>query len=572
MVIWIFLLILLLSLATIGFGTLVAAIATRKLWLIPAVGGAVLLGLIGLGLFASIFFVGGSHTAQAALTQAIPQLPQLPNLASSVSFPTETIAASPPNWAAPPSGVKINLTWLVIFGVILCIVLLRSLFGRRNCHGIARAWPVLVVLGFLAVFSLVPIRQSYERSKLNSQMFQEAAKASAAQAQFAKRQGEQQMLKSQAEAAALQQTFRQHPGAKIVSQRSGRPPVANDDILELMDEFDQPRIPVSPEVPTPPSPPAPTAAPPVVAAPAAPAPTTAVAITAGSAADGAAMSVETKKSDTNKPSSSSQKRRKPKSDNAKPAAQAVAASKPVKDVRRTDSQDQKGPVEQLTEAVSDDTLAGPTKARVRPAWVDQPPKRVGNGVQTEVIVTDLWSSEMECDHKRDMLLIVKVYEHLQRIGLAPELDLEYAVNMRTDDFFYRDPSRGLVQTPQYTQARNYLSGLGITLDYARREMAKEEYLEPVDKYSVGPMLKLYTLVEFSPQVDREFRKRWESRQRSAAFKTVSFGALSLLGLLGCVFGLLKVDTWTKGYYTKRLFIGVPLAILGVFGLFLLLVV
>ena len=28
------------------------------------------------------------------------------------------------------------------------------------------------------------------------------------------------------------------------------------------------------------------------------------------------------------------------------------------------------------------------------------------------------------------------------------------------------------------------------------------------------------------------------------------------------YGLLKVDTWTKGYYTKRLFLGVPAAIIG----------
>ena len=63
----------------------------------------------------------------------------------------------------------------------------------------------------------------------------------------------------------------------------------------------------------------------------------------------------------------------------------------------------------------------------------------------------------------------------------------------------------------------------------------------------------------------------EAQQRTEAFKVVSTGAVLLLGLLGGVFGLLKVDTWTKGYYTKRLFIGLPLAILGLFGLLALLV-
>ena len=48
---------------------------------------------------------------------------------------------------------------------------------------------------------------------------------------------------------------------------------------------------------------------------------------------------------------------------------------------------------------------------------------------------------------------------------------------------------------------------------------------------------------------------------------VGVGAGSILGFIGLVFGLLKIDTWTKGYYTKRLFIGVPAAIIA--GLLLL---
>ena len=47
---------------------------------------------------------------------------------------------------------------------------------------------------------------------------------------------------------------------------------------------------------------------------------------------------------------------------------------------------------------------------------------------------------------------------------------------------------------------------------------------------------------------------------------VGAGAGSVLGLIGLVFGLLKVDTWTKGYYTKRLFLGVPAAIIGLLAL------
>jgi hypothetical protein len=36
-----------------------------------------------------------------------------------------------------------------------------------------------------------------------------------------------------------------------------------------------------------------------------------------------------------------------------------------------------------------------------------------------------------------------------------------------------------------------------------------------------------------------------------------------LACISLVWGLLKVDTWTKGYYSKRLFFGVPAVIIGI---------
>jgi hypothetical protein len=95
-------------------------------------------------------------------------------------------------------------------------------------------------------------------------------------------------------------------------------------------------------------------------------------------------------------------------------------------------------------------------------------------------------------------------------------------------------------------------------------------LEKVDR-SFGEMLKLYTEIEFTPGVDNELRQHWQISQRRERFAFVGLGASSVLGLLGLAWGLLKVDTWTKGYYTKRLFIGVPLAVIGTFGLYALLV-
>jgi hypothetical protein len=106
-----------------------------------------------------------------------------------------------------------------------------------------------------------------------------------------------------------------------------------------------------------------------------------------------------------------------------------------------------------------------------------------------------------------------------------------------------------------------LQEAGITLAYVHQEIAKKEYFETVER-SFGPMKKLYTLIEFTPAVDRELRQRWDAYQRQQSFAVVGAGAGGVLGLLGLCYGLLKVDTWTKGYYTKRLFLGVPAAIIG----------
>ena len=116
--------------------------------------------------------------------------------------------------------------------------------------------------------------------------------------------------------------------------------------------------------------------------------------------------------------------------------------------------------------------------------------------------------------------------------------------------------------------------MDIGTDYVRREIvAKDpkdnesrEYIETVAN-SFGPMKKLHLQIEFTPAVDRELRRHWDAHERQERFAIVSVGSFSVLGLLGVVFALLKIDTATKGYYTKRLFIGLPAAI--IIGLLLL---
>jgi hypothetical protein len=195
----------------------------------------------------------------------------------------------------------------------------------------------------------------------------------------------------------------------------------------------------------------------------------------------------------------------------------------------------------------------------RPQWVQQAPKRVGN-VRRDVIETDEYATREECEWAADRLLQLKTFEHLQRLVGKP-LDADHLHNLRNEALSIEG------HTPWFLHE---LEKAGITIDYIHHEIARDEFREEVER-SFGKMQKLYTQIEFTPAVENELRQRWQVSQRQERFAFVGLGAGSVLGLLGLAWGLLKVDTWTKGYYTKRLFIGLPLAAIGTFGLYALLV-
>ncbi|MEM6330114.1 MAG: hypothetical protein AAF790_07690 [Planctomycetota bacterium] len=80
--------------------------------------------------------------------------------------------------------------------------------------------------------------------------------------------------------------------------------------------------------------------------------------------------------------------------------------------------------------------------------------------------------------------------------------------------------------------------------------------------SVGDMLVLHTLVAFDKEGGQRLVDGAVANYRAGRMATLGLAGGGVLGVLALAFGLLKADEATKGYYTKRLFIGVPLAILG----------
>jgi hypothetical protein len=208
----------------------------------------------------------------------------------------------------------------------------------------------------------------------------------------------------------------------------------------------------------------------------------------------------------------------------------------------------------------------------RPEWVTKHPGRDGDAWQ-EVISTDEYATDAECRRATDIYLMLKTHERFQTLAGRPFVDTSLpsitfnkGQVLADGKIIYDDGN-----PESWSDGRlNELLKMGIGIDYIRREIVDKQHVEQTER-TFGPMYKMFTLVKFTPAVDAELRRNWAYVQRQDQFGMVGVGAASVLGLLGLIYGLLKVDTATKGYYTKRLFIGVPAAIIGGTALFSLLV-
>ena len=102
--------------------------------------------------------------------------------------------------------------------------------------------------------------------------------------------------------------------------------------------------------------------------------------------------------------------------------------------------------------------------------------------------------------------------------------------------------------------------MGISLSYVMKEICRESYTETVDS-SVGEMKKVHVLMEFTQSADDHLLLTWKTYQRQFRITLVAKIAAFVLATLAAVYGLLQLDTWTRGYYTGRLLVGVPAAII-----------
>ncbi len=192
---------------------------------------------------------------------------------------------------------------------------------------------------------------------------------------------------------------------------------------------------------------------------------------------------------------------------------------------------QQSPNEPAKQAISKSIDALP-----KPDWVLNPPKQIGN-VRKFVVTSDPFLTAEECRQDAD--------EKMQNLALNRAAELSGAATRRT--------------------GAASLADLGLGGDYVRRELCTDEYVDVIDS-SVGEMRKTYSLVEFNEAQDTLLIDRARSYSRQEGLLDVTLIGGGVLASVATLFGLLKLDTWTRGYYTKRLFLGVPAAIITVLTL------
>jgi len=163
----------------------------------------------------------------------------------------------------------------------------------------------------------------------------------------------------------------------------------------------------------------------------------------------------------------------------------------------------------------------------RPSWVDNSPKRVGN-VYRVVVTSGPYKTEEEC------------YQHL-------DPQLREVVKQRIEQLMPGSSMEDLRQ-------------LGIGLKYVLREICTEAWVE-TSLASFGEMKKVHILMQFAAAQDKQLEQAVRSYQRTDRIAGVGTVAGATVASLMLLYGLFKTDTLTKGYYSKRLFFGVPAVII-----------
>ncbi|MEO8495016.1 MAG: hypothetical protein ABI614_08090, partial [Planctomycetota bacterium] len=104
--------------------------------------------------------------------------------------------------------------------------------------------------------------------------------------------------------------------------------------------------------------------------------------------------------------------------------------------------------------------------------------------------------------------------------------------------------------------------INLRLDGNAFEIARERFDEQVE-FDYGVMNQSHALVKIDKNVKKALDEYWTKVRATSRLFQTGLGAGAILLLLGTMFGYLKLDTATRGYYTGRLQFGAAAAILAI---------
>lgn len=152
----------------------------------------------------------------------------------------------------------------------------------------------------------------------------------------------------------------------------------------------------------------------------------------------------------------------------------------------------------------------------RPAWIAAPRVR-SQEVDTEVVTAGPYSTRGECDRALDEAMLLATRDYV-------------------DDY---------LDQPAAAER------IGVNLDFVRRHALADTHNEEI-VVSIGPMRQGHALLEFDEEFRQEIRHRWQQALVTLRLGMIGLISVGVVGLLGLVYGLLRYDTSTRGYYSRRL--------------------
>jgi hypothetical protein len=174
----------------------------------------------------------------------------------------------------------------------------------------------------------------------------------------------------------------------------------------------------------------------------------------------------------------------------------------------------------------------------KPAWTSGPSEWYAQPENATYVVVQAgpYSTIQEC------------YEQLKS-------EMRQAVGSRIMQLVREEMGRSAVDVPALEQMH-----LGTT--YIESNLVDRKYLENGEA-SFGPTKTAWALLRFDGDDDQRLIETWKVYARVRGVKNAVTASALVLAVLASIFALLKVDTVTRGYYSKRLFLGVPAAIIAV---------